>query len=255
MTPDDKRLERERYDARSRSELESPLADTVLGAAGLPEVVRAPYLWYEAAVREVVRDGAEVLEIGSGSGMHTGALLATGARVTAMDIAPASLALLSQRLDTPHRGRLRTVVGDMESLPFAAACFDVVACAGSLSYGAPSVVDAELLRVLRPGGDVVFVDTFNHHPIYRLNRLLHFWRGERSLATLRQMPDVARLRGWGALFRTVEVRYFGSITWAMPVVSRIVGPRLAARLSDTCDQFVGVRRSAFKFVAVGRWRL
>jgi SAM-dependent methyltransferase len=138
----------------------------------------------------------------------------------------------------------------MENLLFDSGSFDVVACAGSLSYGDPQLVDAEVRRVLRPGGIFISVDSLNMNPIYRLNRWIHFMRGGRSLCTLRRMPTVSRLDALRAHFDSIELRYFGALTWAMPVLARIIGSARAAAFSDEFDRLIDVKESAYKFVLV-----
>ena len=247
---DDKSIERERYENRARLALDSEarLDQRKLGAAGISPALRAPYELYEQVILELVSSRHEVLELGAGSGFHTAALLRTGARVTATDISPSSLALLEKNLGSSATGCLQCRVADMESLPFESRKFDVVVCAGSLSYGDPAMVDSEVLRVLRPGGAFVCVDSLNHNPIYRLNRWLNYRRGERTWSTLRRIPDMRRIEELSRHFASVKVRYFGSITWAMPARERLLGPAKAVRVSEVLDDFVGVRRSAFKFV-------
>jgi ubiquinone/menaquinone biosynthesis C-methylase UbiE len=162
--------------------------------------------------------------------------------------------MLEKSLNGLSGGRLVTRVADMESLPFPSGTFDVVTCAGSLSYGDPKLVDAEILRVLRPGGSFVCVDSLNHNPVYRLNRWLNYKRGQRSLSTLMWMPDSRRIDAIGRHFTTVKVSYFGSITWAMPLLRRVLGVGRATGLSETFDKLINVRRSAFKFVLVAEGR-
>lgn len=184
---DDKAEELRRYEQKARRALESvELAEPdELGASAVAPELRAPYVYYEQRMRELVSPDHEGLELGAGSGMHTAGLLNTGARVTAADISPGALALLERKLAGVAQGRLLTRVADMESLPFESGSFDVVACAGSLSYGEPALVDAEIRRVLRAGGTFICVDSLNHNPVYRLNRWLHYKRGERTRSTLR----------------------------------------------------------------------
>lgn len=250
MTADrdaDKATEFSRYEGRAR--IEQPAGE---GSGSFEPHLRAPYRFYEESIARIVRPEHEVLELGAGTGVHTGALLRTGARVTTLDISPAALDALAKR--HPAGVRLRTQAGDMEALPFPDGSFDVVACAGALSYGDPATVDAGVRRVLRPGGAVIFVDSLNHNPIYRLNRWSHYLRGHRTRSTLLRMPTLGRIQSIAGHFEKVEIRFFGGLTWAMPLVARIAGPVKAASLSDAFDRMANVRRSAFKFVLVAQGR-
>lgn len=146
-------------------------------------------------------------------------------------------------------------MADMEMLPFEANSFDVVTSAGSLSYGDPMLVDAEIRRVLRPGGLFICVDSLNHNPVYRLNRWLHYKKGERTLSTLLRMPTLNRIESISKGFKDTDVHFFGAVSYIMPILARIIGQDQAAKVSDTVDRLVRVRRAAFKFVLVGRGRL
>jgi SAM-dependent methyltransferase len=257
--PHDKIVDVSRYDDRARNLLSSQdekRGDRAAanGASSIEPVFRAPYLFYEQCVRRLVRSEHAVLELGAGIGRHTPVLLETGAMVTATDLSPNSTALLERNLGSVSAGRLRTRVADLEALPFEDASFDVVACAGSLSYGDPKVVDAEIRRVLRPRGAFVCVDSLNHNPIYRLNRWLQYLRGARTRSTLVRMPTLARLDSITAHFTSADVRYFGAVSWAMPVVTWITGQQRAASFSDAFDRLVHTQRLAFKFVLVAQGR-
>jgi len=253
MTEQDKLLERARYDARAQSQMidNEPVAMIPLGSQTLPAYLRTPYIFYEQMVAELIQPNQRILELGAGTGLHTWALLQTGVPVTAIDISPDSLSLLKQKFKNVPCN-LKTDVADMENLPFDDSSFDVITSAGSLSYGEPYLVDAEIRRVLRPGGSLICVDSLNHNPVYLVNRWLHYMRGNRSKSTLKRMPDLARIGALGEGFSSVNVRYFGSMSFAMPVVARLFGQNTAQAASDRIDQLVGCRRSAFKFVIVAQ---
>lgn len=253
MMEHDKLIERARYDARAQSQMAGAamVVEVPLGSQTMASYLRTPYIFYEQKIAELIRPDHHVLELGAGAGLHTRVLLQSGAQVTASDISPNSLSLLKQRFqNTP--GNLKTEVADMESLPFDASSFDVIASAGSLSYGEPHVVDAEIRRVLRPGGMLICVDSLNHNPVYRANRWIHYLRGNRSRSTLKRMPDLARIMALGDRFSNVSVHYFGALSFAMPVLARLSGENTAQAVSDRIDQWIGVRRSAFKFVLVAQ---
>ncbi len=250
---DDKQIERERYDARARSQLiaEAVAPSTEFGSAGMPAYLRAPYLLYESKILELINSEDRVLELGAGSGLHTLSLVKSGAHVTATDISAHSLELLSQRMKAAGEN-VETQVADMEALPFADDSFDVVACAGSLSYGSPVLVDSEIRRVLRAGGLFICVDSLNHNPIYRFNRLIHCYRGTRTRSTVERMPGLSRIRQISRYFLTVEAHYFGALSFVMPLLSRVIGGERARLFSDYVDRIVRVKRSAFKFVLIAK---
>ena len=253
MIEQDKLIERRRYEARAQSQMAGVgmVVEVTLGSQTMASYLRTPYIFYELKIAELIRPSHRVLELCAGAGLHTYALLQTGANVTASDISPNSLSLLKQRFQNIP-GNLKTEVADMESLPFEASSFDVIVSAGSLSYGEPHVVDAEIRRVLRPGGVLICVDSLNHNPIYRINRWLHYLRGNRSRSTLERMPNLARIKALGEGFSSISLHYFGAFSFAMPVLARLLGDSVAHAASDRVDQLVGVKRSAFKFVLVAQ---
>jgi ubiquinone/menaquinone biosynthesis C-methylase UbiE len=171
----DKQIELDRYDVRARSTLSNAvgtLADVELGSASMPHYLRTPYVCYEMHAKSLITSQHKVLELGAGSGLHSWALVQSGAQVICTDISPNSLKVLAHQYAS--RGiAVETQVADIEKLPFPDDSFDVVASAGCLSYGQPALVDTEIRRVLRAGGMFICVDSLNHNPIYRLNRLLH----------------------------------------------------------------------------------
>lgn len=245
---DDKAIEQERYDARARAMIRSGGTEVIPADwhALVPLILQEPYDCYQAWVEGVLRPGHRVLEIGCGVGAFTGLLLNSRASVCALDISPSSLEVL--RANHPGATNLETRQGDMEALPFPDGSFDLVASAGSLSYGDNATVLQEIYRVLCPGGQFICVDSFDHNPIYRLNRWLNHLRGERTTSTLQRMPTLALVEAYRQRFGQAEVRYFGSITWLAAGLQKALGPSAAAHLSAWVDRTVRVRRSAFKIV-------
>ena len=96
MKIDDKAAELARYDQRAQDALASGDYgnELLLGSDMVPEYFKAPYLLYEAEVANLANKSSSILELGAGSGMHTLALLNTGASVTASDISPSSLEVI-----------------------------------------------------------------------------------------------------------------------------------------------------------------
>ena len=246
---DDWRIEQSRYDSAGANELAAARAHGLArGGVDLAPEFRAPYKVYDAWIRKGVRPGDIVLELGSGSGRHTVTLTESGAFVVALDVSLTSLQACSVRT----AGLSVPVCGNIERLPLADSTVDVVACAGSLSYGEPSRVNGEVFRVLRPGGSLILVDSLNHNAAYRLNRWIHYRRGDRTASTLERMPTVARISDLVANFDEFSFYTHGSYLYLQPILKRILGEDRALRFDAALESRWPSKRGAFKFVVWAR---
>jgi len=108
-----------------------------------------------AAQRLAPAPGDRVLDIATGTGWTARNAARMGARVTAVDIAPALLEAareLSAGFEPPIDYRL----ADAERLPFPDGAFDgVISTFGMMFAGDPDRAAAEAARVCRPGGRLV----------------------------------------------------------------------------------------------------
>jgi|SRR5579859_2563334 len=91
-------------------------------------------LYQEVLAKTGVGQGSNLLDVGCGSGMFCGLAAQRGSRVSGFDAAPALIDIAKSKI--PH-GDFR--VGDMESLPYREAAFDVVTGFNSFQYAANPV--------------------------------------------------------------------------------------------------------------------
>ena len=70
--------------------------------------------------------------------------------------------------------------------------------------------------------------------------------------TLQNMPTFKRLEGLKQNYSELETNFFGSATYLIPLLSKIAGEKRAVEISDKIDNLFRIRKSAFKFVLVGR---
>ncbi len=116
----DKQTECLRYDARAEYLLAEGISSVdivkVPGSMQIAPAYRAPYIHYEECIHKHITKDHDVLELGSGTGLHTYALTQTGARVVASDISSHSLEVLLRRIGE----QVKTRIVDMEALPFEA---------------------------------------------------------------------------------------------------------------------------------------
>ncbi len=101
--------------------------------------------------------GLETIELGCGTGYVSAWLARRGARVVGIDNSPAQLRT-AQRLQTEFGLAFPILQADAEHVPFADASFDLAIS----EYGASIWADPyrwipEAARVLRPGGQLVFL--------------------------------------------------------------------------------------------------
>lgn len=106
----------------------------------------------------VVRPGERVLDVATGTGITAIAARERGAQVTGVDLTPELLAVARSKAAAAGFTDIEFREGDAEALPFADASFDVVlsTCGHMFAPDQPRVA-AELARVTRAGGRVVFL--------------------------------------------------------------------------------------------------
>lgn len=105
-----------------------------------------------------VRPGERVLDLATGTGITAIAARERGAKVTGVDLTPELLTVAQQKAQAEGFSDIDFREGDAEALPFADASFDVVlsTCGHMFAPDQPKVA-AELARVTRPGGRVIFL--------------------------------------------------------------------------------------------------
>jgi ubiquinone/menaquinone biosynthesis methyltransferase len=157
--------------------------------------------------------GTRALDLATGTGDIAFLLAARGARVVGLDVTVRMIELA--RAKRRHPAAPRFLVGDMTSLPFASASFDVI----TTGYGLRNVPDLqqsidEMYRVLDAGGEALALD-FNR-PANRFVRAVYLayldavggalgWLLHRDPDTYRYIPasirDYPGAAGVAALMR------------------------------------------------------
>ena len=238
----DKDIEKHRYDNRANIFLDS---NNLYHFDKIPTYLNTPYQYYFHLLEE--KSGqSKLLEIGAGMGENTSSLLDMSFKVTSTDISSKSVEVMRNRFS--KYSNFSVEVADMEKLPFNNESFDVVCSAGSLSYGDNDTVLNEIHRVLKPDGVFIVIDSLNNNPIYRFNRYIHYLKGDRSKSTLIRMPTMSLIDKYTGKFGHAKVKFFGTITWAFPLLSKVLSEQALTKLSNLIDTRFNIRGSAFKFV-------
>ena len=104
-------------------------------------------------------EGATIVDVGSGPGIYARDLALRGARVTAVDSAPAMRA--GAIAEAQAAGvQIEVADGEANALAFPDATFDAATLVQVIEY-VPDAVGAlrEIARVLKPGGRLIFMDS------------------------------------------------------------------------------------------------
>lgn len=108
-------------------------------------------------------DPAEVIDIGCGSGWDTmplAELVGANGQIHGVDTDPDMIALADRRARERHILNITHRVADAMALPFEVATFDASRCERLFQHlRDPAHALSEMIRVTKPGGRVVVVDT------------------------------------------------------------------------------------------------
>jgi ubiquinone/menaquinone biosynthesis C-methylase UbiE len=250
---EDRHIEQERYNNFSASLLNNIEKESEwlleLGADNSPLYFQPPYLYYHNLINQNTSQSKKQLDLCCGNGVHSFTGAKNGAKVIALDYAEQSISVCRKRAEILKLS-VDFRAADVQTLKdFKDDEFDIVTCAGSLSYLDNIILFEEVYRVLKNGGMFICVDSFNHNPIYRMNRFIHFLRGERSFGTLKRMPNVNTIKLLNKIFTNVDVNYFGIFTFIAPVLKLIMSPEKITRIINKLDILLPwLKRYSFKIV-------
>ena len=121
----------------------------------LPWFSRQPFPWVAEAVSKTwIARGSKVLDVGCGAGTNSLFLARSGYRVAGIDLAPAAIEAAKGRAARQDL-RVDFRVADVLRLPFPRGHFGGaidIGCFHTLPVNLRSQYEAELARVVRPGG-------------------------------------------------------------------------------------------------------
>ena len=114
--------------------------------------------------------GAAVLEYGCAHGGNAIALSGVAARVEGIDISKEAVAAGNAEITALGISNVRLSVQNAEAMEFADSTFDFIFGSGILHHLDYDKAMAELRRVLKPGGVVLFTEPLGHNPAIEFYR-------------------------------------------------------------------------------------
>ena len=158
---------------------------------------------------------------------------------------------------TKHEGtgrKITFVKMDCEALEFPSGSFDVVFDGGTFSSLDFPKALGEIVRVLRPNGVLVGIETFGHNPLANVKRAYNKITGKRTAwaaSHIMRQKEIALLRDH---FEQIELHYFHLISlFCFPFLG-LPGGRFLLQLGQLIDRaFLRVpflEKYAFKVVFI-----
>ncbi len=152
--------------------------------------------------------GAVVLEYGCAHGYNAIALASVAKRVEGIDISKQAVDAGNEEIVARGINNVRLSVQNAEAMDFADGTFDFVFGSGILHHLDYAKAMAELRRVLKPGGVVLFTEPLGHNPaieIYRKRTPEARTPDEHPLL----IPD---FKTFASTFEKTDVRLYGLIS-------------------------------------------
>lgn len=197
-----------------------------------------------------------VLDYGCGNGVHSLAPLRFGAqKVIGIDLSENQLALARKKAEIEGlSGKTEFLSMDCEKLEFPDNSFDLILDGGTFSSLDLDKAFAELVRVLKPNGSLIGIETFGHNPLTNFKRWLNKLTGRRTgwaASHIFQEKDLIRAKNY---FNDIEVGYFHAVSWlAFPFLG-FPGSSILLKVLEFFDRLVFslpfLKKYAFKVVFV-----
>jgi len=246
-----KQKEIEHYDAAAQQELAElrirPRADE-----GFSPSILGSYQFLYEAVAPLCKD-KKVLDYGCGNGVHSGFLATHALQVVGIDLSEASLEV-AKKAHGAMREKISFVKMDCEALEFPEKSYDVVFDGGTFSSLDFQKAMKEIIRVLKPDGVLVGIETFGHNPLANLKRALNKVTGKRTAWAASHIITQEEIKALQQQFDEVTVRYFHLISlFVFPFLS-LPGSNFVLQLAERIDVLLFslpfLRKYAFKVVFV-----
>jgi ubiquinone/menaquinone biosynthesis C-methylase UbiE len=193
-----------------------------------------------------------ILDIGCGSGMQTIdiARLCPKARITAVDVYPAFLEEVPQRVKTAGvSNRIMTVQASMDALPFSPLSFDLIWAEGSVFILGVEQGITLWKKFLRPGGFLGFTEAtwFTNSPSEKVRS---FWQENYpGIKTVDEIKTLANLAGYTCVADFPLPASAWWVDYYMPLLTRLPALEYQYKGNAEAEAIISLTRQEIKLFA------
>lgn len=197
-----------------------------------------------------------VLDYGCGNGIHLPYLIKAGAKkIIAIDLSEKSLEIAREKIKKEGLGdKVEFLKMDCEKMDFPDNSFDLVFDGGTFSSLDLKRVYPELVRILKPEGFLIGIETFGHNPFTNLKRKLNKITKKRTAWATEHIFKMENIKAAKNYFGGAEVYFFHIISWLAFPFLRFPGGQIILRLMEAIDRILlllpFLRKYAFKVVFI-----
>lgn len=247
-------IEREHFNEQARKWKES--LNELPSVENLNPAIRIPYVFCEELLRHSCRN-KKVLDYGCGLGNYSVLMAKSGGEVTGIDISDVSIEVAREvAIREGVDKQTRFLVMNCEALEFDDDSFDIIFNSGTLSYLDLQKALSEIVRVLKPDGIFLGIDTLGHNLLLNLNRKIKMKRKLRSRWSVDHIFRISDLQMTKRYFGKVEFRFYNLVTLAAVPFSKLPGFYFLLKLLKAVDTVLlklpFLKKWAFKVVFVLR---
>jgi ubiquinone/menaquinone biosynthesis C-methylase UbiE len=198
----------------------------------------------------------KVLDYGCGNGIHSVSLAKMGAeKVIGIDLSEKSLAIARERVKRERlEGKIEFISMDCEKMEFPDNYFDIIFDGGTFSSLDLNKAYPELVRVLKPDGYLIGIETFGHNPFTNLKRKINEITGKRTKWAASHIFKTKDLEEIKKYFNKIETKFFHLISWVTFPFLNLPGGKFLLKLFEFFDKILLkiplLRKYAFKVVFV-----
>ncbi|MDD2731825.1 MAG: class I SAM-dependent methyltransferase [Candidatus Pacebacteria bacterium] len=197
----------------------------------------------------------KVLDYGCGNGIHSVWLAKSKAEVKAIDLSENSLQIAGKRaMIEKVEDKIEFYKMDCEKMEFDDSSFDIIFDGGTFSSLDLKSAWPELLRVLKPNGCLIGIETFGHNPLANFKRLINKVLKKRTNWAASHIFKMKDLKEAEKYFNKIDVYSFHIVSCLIfPFLNLPLGKtllRLFERLDKMLFKAPFLKRYAFKIVFV-----
>ncbi len=199
--------------------------------------------------------GKKILDYGCGNGVHSIFLAKNGAEVIGIDLSEPSLEVAKSKAKKQGvEDKIKFLKMDCEIMDFPDDFFDIIFDGGTFSSLDLNKALPELVRVLRPNGFLIGIETFGHNPVTNLKRKFNKLSGKRTEWAESHILKSKNLKEMEKYFSKVEVYFFHFISFLAFPFLKFSGGRILLKFLESIDKILlklpFFKKYAFKIVFI-----